>query len=252
MSAAREKEHRPEEQLFIEYLKTGDRKIRDEIVGQHLYIAEILTKKFLNRGIDYDDLYQVACVGLIYAVERYDITKGVKFSSFATPTIIGEIKKYFRDKANIIRIPRRIYEIYKKVNQARNALSQKLERAPKVEEIAEYLNISEEMVLEVLESANVTGIQSLEQAVYSEDETPLHEMVGEEDTTFAKIENRDFIEKSLAHFNQAEKEFIKQRYYNKKTQKQIADILGVSQMYISRLERKILEKFRRLYYKSVY
>lgn len=240
-----------EEQIFAEFQKTGDKGLRDEIVNRYLYIAEILTKKFLNRGADYDDIYQVACIGLIHAVERYDVTKGVKFTSFATPTIVGEIKRYFRDKGNIIRIPRRIYEIYQKVNQARQVLCQKLGRSPTVEEMAAYLNVPEETVLEVIESSNVTGIQSLEQAVYAEDETALHEIIGEVDSTFEKIENRDFIERSLKDFNEAEKEFIKQRYYYKKTQKQIADILGVSQMYISRMEKKILDKFKRLYHKSV-
>ncbi|WHH56863.1 SigB/SigF/SigG family RNA polymerase sigma factor [Petroclostridium sp. X23] len=243
--------HMSEEQLFEAYNQSKDKLIRELIINKYLYIAEILTKKFINRGLEFDDIYQVACIGLIQAVERFDAEKGVKFSSFATPTIIGEIKRYFRDKGNIIRIPRRIYEIYQKVNQAKHVLSQELGRIPKVEEIAEYLNVSEETILEVIESANASAVQSLEQSVYSDDETALEQLVGAEDATFAKIENRDFIEKSLNEFNEAEKEFIKQRYYNKRTQKQIAELLGVSQMYISRLERKIIDKFKRLYYKSV-
>ncbi|WP_094550528.1 SigB/SigF/SigG family RNA polymerase sigma factor [Petroclostridium xylanilyticum] len=250
MAVAKEIEYLTEEQMFAEYREKRDKHLRDYIINKYLYIADILTKKFLNRGVEYDDIYQVACIGLLQAVERYDVTKGVKFSSFATPTIIGEIKRYFRDKGNIIRVPRRIYEIYQKVNQARHILSQTLGRAPKVEEIAEYLNLSEETILEIIESANISAVQSLEQSLYSDDETALQELVGEEDASFAKIENRDFIEKSLNHFNKAEKEFIKQRYYNKKTQKQIADLLGVSQMYISRLEKKVLDKFKRLYFKS--
>ncbi len=251
MSIHQETEQLSEEKLFEEYLHTKDRFLRDQIVSKYLYMAEILAKKFLNRGVEYDDLYQIACLGLLNAVERFDISKEVKFSSFATPTIIGEIKRYFRDKGNTIRVPRRIYEAYQKVNHARATLSQSLGRAPKVEEISQHLNMPEEMILEVLESTNVTNIQSLEQSAYLEDETTLYDLVGKEDTTFQDIENRDFIERSLNSFNIAEQEFIKQRYYQQKTQKQIANILGVSQMYVSRLEKKILERLKRLYYKSV-
>jgi len=240
-----------EEEIFCEYARTKDRTLRDEIINRYLYIAEIITKKFTNRGVEYDDLYQVACLGLMHAIERYDVTKGIKFSSFATPTIIGDIKRYFRDKANIIRIPRRIYEVYQKVNQAKNVLTQELGRAPKVEEMSEYLNLPEETILEVLESVNVNTIQSLEQSINSDDPTALHNVIGEEDASFTQIENRDFIEKSINTLNDIEKEFVNQRYFKNKTQKQIADAMGVSQMYISRLERKILEKFKRQYYKSV-
>lgn len=254
MNTANQKEdvYEPsEKKLFEQYTLTRDQAIRDQIVQRNLYIAQILTKKFLNRGVDYDDIYQVACIGLIQSIERYDYTKGVKFTSFATPTIVGEIKRYFRDKGNLIRIPRRIYEIYQKVNVARQVLTQNLDRAPNVQEIASYLKLSEETILEVIESSNVTGMQSLEQAIYTEDETVLHEMVGQEDTTFEKIENHDFITRSIKEFNEFEKAFIQHRYYNKKTQKQIAYLLGVSQMYVSRMERKILKKLKMLYQKSV-
>ncbi len=237
--------------LFEGYQQEGTRSIRDKIFEQYAYIAEILTKKFINRGIEYDDLYQVACLGLIYAIERFDTQKGVKFSSFATPTIIGEIKRHFRDRGNIIRIPRRIYEEYQKVNQARHILSQTYGRVPKIDEIAGYLKLSEETILEVIESSNISVVQSLEQNLYYDDETSLHELLGEEDNTFLQIENKDFIEKGLKLFNEAEKEFIKLRFYKKGTQKQISESMGVSQMYVSRLERKIIEKFKRLYYKSV-
>ncbi len=105
--------------LFKKFKETKDRKIREELIERHLYIAEILSKKYANRGIDYDDIYQVASIGLIYAIDRYDIDKGFEFSSFATPTIIGEIKKYFRDKGWTIRVPRRIQELSKKINNAK-------------------------------------------------------------------------------------------------------------------------------------
>lgn len=200
----------------------------------------------MNRGIDYDDIYQVASIALIKAVERFEPEKGVKFISFATPTVIGEIKRFFRDKASVIRIPRRIYEIYQKVNHAREHLTQQLQRPPRIDELAAYLDITEEKVLEIIESNNVYNIQSFDKNAYSDDDVILYETVGQEDKTFEEIENRDFLEKSLDKFNDIEKEFIQLRYFNNMTQKDIAKKFGVSQMYISRLEKKVLERFRRI------
>ena len=234
----------PSDGLFVQYKENPSVEKRNEIVNKYLYLAEIITKKFLNRGIEYEDIYQVASIALIKAVERFSLDKGVKFVSFATPTIIGEIKRFFRDKGSVIRIPRRIYEVYQKVNYARETLSHELQRIPRVDEIAKYLNISEETVLEIVESWNAYNVQSFDQNVYSDDDLELHETIGSDDTTFERIENRDFLNKSLDKFNEAEKEFIKMRYFKNNTQKEIADRLGVSQMYISRMERKVLEKFR--------
>ena len=230
--------------LFSKYLNNPSAAHRNDIVNKYIYLAEIISRKFLNRGLDYEDIFQVACIALIKAVERFDPGKGVKFVSFATPTIIGEIKRYFRDKGSVIRIPRRIYEVYQKVNHAREYLSHELQRIPRVDEIAKYLNISEENVLEIIESSNAYNIQSFDQTVYNDDDLELHETIGADDTTFERIENRDFLEKSLGRFNEPEKEFIRMRYFRGKTQKEIAEKLGVSQMYVSRLEKKVLERFR--------
>ena len=186
---------------------------------------------------------------MIKAVERFDPGKGFKFVSFATPTIVGEIKRYFRDKSSAIRIPRRIYEVYQKVNMAKDHLSQELNRAPRVDEIAAYLDIKPENVLEIVESWNVYNIQSFDQNAYNDDDIELHETIGDNDAAFERIENKDFLEKSLSKFNEAEREFIKLRYFNRKTQKEIAERMGVSQMYISRLEKKVLDRFRAILYK---
>ncbi|MDQ2087708.1 SigB/SigF/SigG family RNA polymerase sigma factor [Herbivorax sp. ANBcel31] len=237
-------ENNAENIMFLEFQKTQDVNIRNEIVNKYLYLAEIISKKFVNRGIDYEDIYQIASIALIKAVERFDAEKGVKFVSFATPTIIGEIKRFFRDKASVIRIPRRIYEVYKKVNYAREILTQQLERPPRIDEISKHLNISEEAVMEIIESNNAYNVQSFDQKVYTDDNFEFHETIGEEDLTFEKVENRDFLVKSLDRFNETEKDFINMRYFNNKTQKEIAEKLGVSQMYVSRLEKKVLNKFR--------
>lgn len=234
--------------LFLEYSRTKDASIREELVQKHLYIAEILSKKYANRGIEYEDIYQVACLGLIYAVDRYNPEKGFEFSSFATPTIIGEIKKYFRDKGWAIRVPRRIQELSKKINNAKVILNQKLLKTPTVKDIAEYLECTEEEILEAMEASKVYTPQSLDTPYESESEDKelsLSALIGETDKNLSNLENRDFLLKTINKLNDIEKKIIKDRYFDGKTQSQIAKDIGMSQMTVSRLEKKIIEKFRK-------
>lgn len=239
-----------EDILFTRYRENPSVENRNLIVTRYIYLAEIISRKFINRGIDYDDLYQVACIALINAVNRFEPSKGVKFASFATPTVIGELKRHFRDKGSLIRVPRRIYEVYKKVNHAKEHLTQTLQRVPRVDEIAAHINMSEESVLEILESGNTYNMQSFDQSIYADDDVELYETIGADDITFTRIENRDFLERSFERFNVAEKEFIVERFIRKKTQKEIARSMGVSQMFISRLEKKVLDRFRLILEKS--
>ena len=131
------------QELFDQYRKTGDVSIRNEIVESYLYMVDILIRKYLNKGVEYDDLYQVGAMALISAVERFDPSKGYEFSSFATPTIIGEIKKYFRDKEWSVKVPRRMKEMAGKIQSAREELSNRLQRNPTIPEIAEFTGFSE-------------------------------------------------------------------------------------------------------------
>lgn len=233
-------------ELFEQYRQSGDTNLRNELVSRFMYLPEVIAKKFINRGTDYDDIYQVASIALIKAVERFDPGRDVKFISFATPTILGEIKRYFRDKSSAIRIPRRIYEIYHKISEAREKLSQDFGRTPTVDEIAAYLKISSETILESLEAGNIQNMKSFDQPIYEEDDMEFKETVGDDDPALEEIGDHDFIEKSINEFGEAEKKFINMRYYKNMTQKTIADKLGVSQMYVSRMEKKILQKFRRI------
>lgn len=234
--------------LFRMFSEKRDPSIRNELISRNMYIVEILSKKYANKGIDYDDIYQVACIGLIYAVDRFKVEKGYEFSSFATPTIIGEIKKYFRDKGWSIRVPRRIQELSQKVNMTKIDLSQQLQRTPKVSDIADYLNCTEEKVLEVMEARKVYTPQSLDITYESDGEdkdVSLSDLIGEEDEEFMKIENNDFINKVLDKLNLVEKKIVEDRYFNKKTQIEIASELGISQMTVSRMEKKIISKFKK-------
>lgn len=233
--------------LFKIFDETKDQLVREEIIKRHIYIAEILSKKYSNRGIDYDDIYQVACLGLVYAVDRFDVSKGFEFSSFATPTIIGEIKKHFRDKGWTIRVPRRIQELSQKINLARNTLNQELQRIPRVEEIAGYLGVTSEEVLEAMEASKVYTPQSLDTPYESDGEdkeTTLADLVGMEDKSFSEIENNDFLSMIINKLNDVEKKIIDYRYFQRKTQVDIAEELGISQMTVSRVEKKIMERFR--------
>nr|WP_312576921.1 SigB/SigF/SigG family RNA polymerase sigma factor [Sedimentibacter sp.] len=233
--------------LFFQYGETRNIEIRNEIFDKYKYMAEIISKKYNNRGIEYEDLFQIACMGLIYAIDRFDISKGYEFTSFATPTILGEIKKYFRDKGWAIKVPRKIQEISKKVNETNNLLSNKLQRTPSIKEISEYLRCTEEEVLEAFEAGKMFTSQSLDIKLDSsgdESEATLMDLVGVDDKYFAQIENIDFIDKSLNKLNELEKQIIINRYFYNKTQSDIAKKFNISQMTVSRIEKKSLEKLR--------
>ncbi|MCK5762566.1 MAG: SigB/SigF/SigG family RNA polymerase sigma factor [Clostridiales bacterium] len=235
-------------ELFRMYKISKDRVIRNELFSRYHYIAEILSKKFINKGIDYEDIYQVASLGLIFAIERFDVDRGFEFSSFATPTIIGEIKKYFRDKGWSVRVPRRIQELSKKINVVKNKLQQDLQRVPKIKDIADYLSISQEEVIEAMEASQVYTPKSLDVTydTNSEDkDIQLIDIIGGNDKYFDVIENNDFIEHCMEKLSLVEKKIIKERFFENKTQVKVANELGVSQMTVSRMEKKIIKKFRK-------
>ena len=243
-----EKQLDKEEQtrLFREYKKTRDRKIRDKLIEDNLYIAEILAKKYTNKGIDYDDIFQVASIGLIYAVDRFDVDRGYQFSSFATPTIIGEIKRHCRDKGWTIRVPRRIQELSKRINNAKVELAQTLQKSPTVKDIADYLGTTQEDVLEAMEASKVYSPQSLDLTYDGGEDSDisLADLIGKEEEYYEKIDNNDFLEKAMSILTETEKKILIDRYFNKRTQSSIAKELDISQMTVSRLEKKILEKMK--------
>lgn len=231
--------------MFSRYRETGDTRLRDEIVSSYIYIAEILSRKFVNRGVEYDDIYQVACMGILYAVERFDPDRGVKFATFATPTVMGEIRKYFRDKGNFIRIPRRLYEIFYKAEKIRR-MSGSISRG----EIARILNIPETLLDSVYEIGDASFIKSLEYEAYADGEISLSNVVGVEDKNYLMIEDKDFVASCMERLNEKEREFVRLRYYEEKSQKEISEIMNTSQMQISRMEKKVLKKFRGMYFRD--
>lgn len=229
------------------YIKKKMKPMRDLLINKNLYIAEILAKKYINKGIEYDDLFQVASLGLILALDRFNIDRGYEFSSYATPTIVGEIKRYFRDKGWVIRVPRRIQELSKKINIAKMDLAQDLQRTPSIDELAKFLDVSSEEVIEALDASQVYSPQSLDRTYDNsgdDKDVNIGDLLGFEDKNFENFEIMDFIKETMKSLSDIEKKIVVLRYFEKMTQVAIAEELEVSQMTISRMEKRVLNKFR--------
>ena len=234
---------------FIEYKKNPTVEERNALVEDYLYMVDILIRKYLNKGVDYDDLYQVGALALVNAVERFDPSKGYEFSSFATPTILGEIKKYFRDKEWSLKVPRRMKEIAAKVQDVQDDLHLKLARKPTIAEIAEATGFTEEQIVEAIESAHAYNAYSLDQSFDEAGEDGesafLEKYTGFEESGYKQVELSEIIHSVLDKMSEQDKYIFRERFIYNRSQADIADTIGVSQMTISRAEKKIIEKFRK-------
>ena len=233
-----------DEQLFAEYRDSGNIDARNELLERYLYIAKIVAKKFTGRGIEYEDLLQTASLALVHAIERYDPERGIKFNSFATPSLIGEVKNYFRDTARIIRMPRADGALIKKLADETAAYQSTHGESPSASYLAEKLGVKEEKVLELLDMKRAGNVLSLDASVDEDGESDIMGILGEDDTGFYHIENQDFFKYCMSLLNDDEKKIIIGRFIQKKTQSEVAEMLGVSQMQVSRLEKKILSKLK--------
>ena len=219
--------------------------IREKLVEMHLPLVEHLARRFRNRGEPLDDLVQVATIGLIKSVDRFDPERGVEFSTYATPTIVGEIKRHFRDKGWAVRVPRRLQELRLSLTSATADLSQRLGRAPTVGELAEQLKLSEEEVLEGLESANAYSTLSLDVPEQGEQDSPVvADSLGAEDEELEGVEYRESLKPLLAKLPPREKKILLLRFFGNMTQSQIAEEIGISQMHVSRLLARTLAQLR--------
>jgi RNA polymerase sigma-B factor len=222
------------------------RATRDQLVEMHLPLVEYLARRFRNRGEPLDDLIQVATIGLIKSVDRFDLERGVEFSTYATPTIVGEIKRHFRDKGWAIRVPRRLQELKLSLTKATSELSQKLGRSPTVAELANHLGMSEEEVLEGLESANAYSAVSLDAPDGGDDDAPaVADSLGITDEALEGVEYRESLKPLLEKLPAREKRILMLRFFGNMTQSQIASELGISQMHVSRLLARTLAQLRR-------
>ncbi|MEU7883153.1 RNA polymerase sigma factor SigF [Microbispora bryophytorum] len=220
-------------------------RIRDELVELHLPLVEYLARRFRNRGEWLDDLTQVATIGLIKSIDRFDLGRGVEFSTYATPTIVGEIKRHFRDKGWAVRVPRRLQELKLSLTKAISELSQRESRAPTVAELALHLGMSEEEVLEGLESANAYSTVSLDAPDSGDDDAPaVSDSLGIVDESLEGVEYRESLKPLLERLPPREKRILLLRFFGNMTQSQIATELGISQMHVSRLLARTLAQLR--------
>ncbi|MEV0206523.1 RNA polymerase sigma factor SigF [Streptomyces sp. NPDC050788] len=235
--------------MFVELrtLKDGSpeyAELRNKLVRMHLPLVEHLARRFRNRGEPLDDLTQVATIGLIKSVDRFDPERGVEFSTYATPTVVGEIKRHFRDKGWAVRVPRRLQELRLALTTATAELSQQHGRSPTVHELAEKLAISEEEVLEGLESANAYSTLSLD-VPDTDDESPaVADTLGAEDEALEGVEYRESLKPLLEDLPPREKRILLLRFFGNMTQSQIAQEVGISQMHVSRLLARTLAQLR--------
>ncbi|TWD74944.1 RNA polymerase sigma-28 (SigD/FliA/WhiG) subunit [Kribbella amoyensis] len=218
---------------------------RDGLVTLHMPLVEHLARRFRNRGEPYDDLVQVATIGLIKAIDRFDADRGVEFSTYATPTILGEIKRYFRDKGWAIRVPRRLQELRLSLTSATAELTQELGRAPTVAELSDRLGLAQDLVIEGLESANAYNTLSLDAPDQNEqDTTTVLDGLGGEDEALESVEYRESLKPLLAQLETREKRILTLRFFRGMTQSQIAEEIGISQMHVSRLLARTLTELR--------
>lgn len=232
-------------ELFRRYKQEGDSEAREQLVMNHINLVRFLAAKFNNRGESLEDLIQVGTIGLIKAIDRFEPDRGLEFTTYATPTILGEIKRHFRDKGWSVRVPRRLQELSAKVNQAIDRLTVELQHSPTVDEIADYLGISVDEVLEAMESGEAYSSVPLEAGGGDDDDgVSVIDRYGMVDSDLASSDDRMIIESALAGFTPKEREVVRLRFIDGLTQAEIADRLEISQVQVSRLLRRTLKRMQ--------
>lgn len=220
-------------------------KAREALVEQFIGLVEFLARRFRNRGEALDDLVQVGMLGLLKAIDRFDLSREVEFSTYATPTIVGEIKRHFRDKGWAVRVPRRLQERHLEITKVVGRLGQELGRSPTVPEIAEVIGLTDEEVLEGLEIAHAYNFSSLDAPIDDEEgTTSFADQLGQDDEKIENLEYRASLAPELEKLPERERTILYYRFFRGMTQSEIADKLGISQMHVSRLLNRTLVHLR--------
>jgi len=219
---------------------------RDDLIGLHMPLVAHLARRFAGRGEPVEDLIQVGMVGLVKAVDRFDPARGVAFGSFAAPTVIGEIKRHFRDKGWAIRVPRNIQELRLALVPATEDLTHEFSRSPTIPELAHRLGVSEVEVLETIESSYAYRTESLDGMEQHDDESAQgpHETLGSLDSALEQVDNHESLRPLVSALSDREKAILEMRFFRSMTQSQIAAELGMSQMHVSRLLAQTLAQLR--------
>jgi RNA polymerase sigma-B factor len=229
--------------LFRQFQVDRSPEIRRTLIEGHLGLVEYLARRFAGRGEPLDDLVQVATIGLVKAVDRFDPDRAVEFSTYATPTIVGELKRHFRDKGWALRVPRRLQELNLRLGSVIGKLSQELQRSPTVAEIAKAAGTTEDEILEGLDSAHAYRLISLD-APASDEGLTYHEQLGDQDSSLAALDDWISVRPLVQQLPPRERRMLYLRFFKGLTQSEIADQLGISQMHVSRLLAKTLSVLR--------
>ncbi len=222
-------------------------RIREQLVRGYDGLVHFLARKFQNRGEPLEDIVQVGFLGLVKAIDRFEPELGNEFTTFATPTVAGEIKRYFRDKGWAIRFPRRLQELYQQVVRTNEEMKNQLNRQPTVAELAERLKVSPDDVLEAMEMSPAYTPMSIDATIGGDSEEggrQLSETLGGEDFNLDRVEMRDVLNRAMSHLTERERRIMAMRFYDEMSQSEIAKRLGISQMHVSRLQRAALEHLR--------
>jgi RNA polymerase sigma-B factor len=228
--------------LHRQYVETREPRIREALVRAHAGLARSVALGFMNRGEPYDDLFQVAQMGLLKAIERFDPDKGYQFSTYANATMSGELKRYFRDRAWALRTPRAVQELYLKVKDAADHLAQQLARSPSVAEVAAYTSATEDAVIEAMEAG--TNLRTLSLDATPDDDPGLQLQVGTDESGFGLIEEHSLLAPLLARLPARERRILELRFGRGMTQSEVAAEVGLSQMHVSRLLARTLDQLR--------
>ena len=235
-----------DKELLRAYHDKGDLAAREQLIERYMSLVRSLARRYSYRGEQLDDLIQIGAIGLIKAIDRFDVNRGVELTTYATPNIIGEIKRHFRDRGWSVRVPRGLQELNVQLSKLMEQLTVQLERSPTVPELAKAANVEEEEVLEALESGRAYSSLSLSSgsSMGDDEEIDPMESIGVEEHEYELSEDRAVLEPGFKVLDERERKILHLRFFDGLTQSQIAQQIGISQMHVSRLIRRSLEKIR--------
>jgi RNA polymerase sigma-B factor len=231
---------------LLEAYREGDDEAREALVNRYLPLVRSLAARYAGRGEPLEDLVQVGSIGLLLAIERFDTERGVQFTTYAVPTIVGEIQRHFRDRAWALHVPRRMKELSVRLTRTISAMTAELGRAPTIAELAEAVGAEEDEIVEALETSHAFSTRSLSQplgANGSEDET-MQDLLGVTEAGYTEVEDGVLVETGLAALDERERRIVELRFFEGLTQSEIAARIGISQMHVSRLLRRALQTMR--------
>ena len=232
--------------LLVRYHKEGDKRARELVIQEQLPLVEFLARKFAGRGEPVEDLIQVASVGLIKAVDRFDVDRNIEFSTYATPSILGEIKRYFRDKGWSMRVPRGLQELRQSAKDTIHNETVRTGRSPTMRELAKTLDADEERIAEALTLGRAYNTSSLDAPVSQDDSEgdKIIDLQADKNSPIEGLEDRVLLQSAMSGLKDQQQQILQLRFNEGKTQTEIADSIGVSQMHVSRLLRRAIEDLR--------